>query len=87
MSMKSTWEERTPCEVLREINDLVQDDDKKSRRIRKKLAYAENLVKDMALALRDCNKDALSKGTWEKNKDYEEDAKRRQSKNYRWERA
>jgi hypothetical protein len=41
----------TPCEYIRRVNDLVQGDDKNSQEIRRLLAHAENLAKNMSITL------------------------------------
>ena len=49
MSMWRTSSRRTPCEVLREINDLFQGDGDIDRIVRKKLAEVEAKTKEMSL--------------------------------------
>ena len=51
MSMNNVSGWRGPCEVLREINDLVQYDKELNRTIRTKLAEAEALAKEMSIEL------------------------------------
>jgi len=73
---------RTVCEVLREINDLVQKDSKRDKVIRKKLAEAEKMAKRMSLKLEWYNKNFIQE-EFEKNEDAEKDYKRRKKKDYK----
>ena len=45
MSMNNANYMRSPCEVLREINDLFQGDTEKDEKVRKLLAEAEAKTK------------------------------------------
>jgi hypothetical protein len=81
MSMRDTSNARTVCEVLREINDLVQSDSKRDKVIRKKLAEAEGMAKKMSLKLLEYNQDVF-KDYWKENPDKEADLKIRMSKRY-----
>ena len=51
MSMNNANYMRSPCEVLREINDLFQGDSEKDELVRKLLAEAEAKTKRMSIEL------------------------------------
>jgi len=51
MSMNNVSAWRGPCEVLREINDIVQYDKELNRTIRYKLAEVEQMAKNMSIEL------------------------------------
>ena len=51
MSMNNANYMRSPCEVLREINDLFQGDTEKDEKVRKLLAEAEAKTKRMSIEL------------------------------------
>lgn len=65
MSMWRTSTYRSPCEVLREINDLFQGDTDIDRIVRKKLADVEAKTKDMSIHLSKYEPDYYKK--WELN--------------------
>ena len=75
MTLRSANGARTVCEVLREINDVMQGEPKHLA-VLAKLREAEAMCKKMALKLYDYNKN-YDKGWWDANPDYEEDLKRR----------
>ena len=79
MSMWRTSEFRTPCEVLREINDIFQEDDELDQVVRKKLAEVEAKTKEMSLFIDKYDKKFHQR--WERNKDATNDFLRRQSDN------
>ena len=81
MSMRDASNARTICEVLREINDICQGNDKRDKAIRKKLAEAERMAKKMSYKLLEYNREIFV-DYWEENKDKEKDLKNRMSKNY-----
>jgi hypothetical protein len=81
MSLRKADETRTICEVLREINDIIQDDSSLVKSILPKLIEAETMAKKMAKKLVEYNKEIFS-DWWEVNSDYEEDLKRRIEKSY-----
>lgn len=62
---------RSPCEVLREINDLFQEDTEEHKLIRRLLADAESKAKDMSKHLTVYEPNYYKK--WEKNKNANED--------------
>ena len=71
----------TICEVLREINDLHQDNSIHSEQIRKLLFIAQGMAKKMNYKLLENNKD-YDKGWWKDNPNYEKNLKKRLSKDY-----
>jgi len=86
MSLRNSWANkvnkiRTICEVLREINDLHQDDSQQSKTTRKLLCDAEDMAKRMVKKLKEYNMkwDAT---WWEKNPDYEKDLDKRLNEKY-----
>lgn len=81
MSMRDASNARTVCEVLREINDLVQGRNSNDKAIRKLLSEAETMAKKMSLKLLEYNKEFFQ-DYWEKNPDKEKDLKIRMSKHY-----
>ena len=64
--MKRVNRFRTICEVLREINDLVQSDSEKDKKIRELLNEAFNMAKRIVYKLYEYNREAC-KGFWKKN--------------------
>ena len=75
-SMKYANRERTSCEVVRELFELVRDDPAAVE----KLKEIHTMAKRMSTKLYEYNKE-YDKGWWEKNPDYEEDLKRRLNEN------
>ena len=67
---------RSPCEVIREINDMFQGDTGIEKRVRKLLAEVEAKAKDMSIHLSKYEENYYKK--WEKNLDANEDFLRRQ---------
>jgi len=80
MSLRCSSNNRTLCEVLREINDVLQDH-VIHKQILPKLIEAEKMGKRMAGKLMEYNKQVFA-DWWEKNPDYEADMKLRLNKNY-----
>ena len=76
MSMWRTSAYRTPCEVLREINDLFQGDDDFSKLIRLKLAEVESKAKEMSLFIDKYDKKFHQR--WDMNVDSSDDFNLRQ---------
>ena len=71
---------RSPCEILRKINDLCQGDNPKDNEIRVLLAEFESKTKRLA---RELNKHDKSWGTWwDKNEDFDKEAEMRLKDNY-----
>jgi hypothetical protein len=79
-SLRRANKHRTICEVLREVNDILQHTSY-HQPILVKLMEAEGMAKRMSKALYKYNK-KFDKGWWEKNPDYEKDLKKRLDENY-----
>ena len=75
MSMWRTSAFRTPCEVLREINDIFQGDEELDKIVRKKLAEVEAKTKEMSLFIDKYDKKFHER--WERNTDSDVDFLRR----------
>lgn len=80
MSLRGVYGERTLCEVLREINDLLQGN-KIHKQILPKLIECEDMAKRMSRKLRKYSRE-WDKDWWEKNKDFDEDIIRRENIRY-----
>ena len=80
MSMRSVADKRTVCEVLREINDLIQQSSL-CPKVTPLLFEAEQMCKKMTRKLYEYNKE-FDKDWWENNKNIEEKLKRRLDENY-----
>lgn len=81
MSLREVANVRTICEVLREINDLVQRDGEPDATIREKLLEAEDMAKRMSRKLVEYNKQVYA-GWWAKNPDKARDIERRLNESY-----
>jgi len=68
--MRGVGNKRTICEVLREINDLAQNDTEQDIKIRKLLAEAFHMAKKMGHKLYEYNK-KFDRGWWTKHSEYE----------------
>jgi len=79
MSMWRTSAYRSPCEVVREINDMFQGDSFQDQEVRKLLAEVEAKAKDMSIHLSEYEPNYYKH--WEKNKDANDDARFRQKDN------
>lgn len=84
MSMIKSNYMRSPCELIREINDLVQGDSEEHKRIRKLLAHTEKMTKEMSIEISKYRPDYHLVIWKQKNQDLAEDDKRRTSKNYKY---
>lgn len=84
MTMLTASTLRSPCELLRKINDLVQGDTEKEKIIRRLCAEAEHSTKRLAQELNKYKKEAW-KGWWAENKEFEKDIDRRLKPNYKQE--
>ena len=73
---------RTPCEVLREINDLFQGDEEIDRIVRKKLAEVEAKTKEMSLFIDKYDKKFHER--WKPNVDANVDAEFRETETYKY---
>jgi len=80
MSMRSVADKRTVCEVLREINDLIQQSSLRPK-VTPLLFEAEQMCKKMARKLYEYNKE-FDKDWWKNNTNIEEKLKRRLDENY-----
>jgi len=84
MTMKTASKFMTPCEALRQINDLCQGDNDKDNQIRELLSNFEILVKKLAKEVNNRNGEKISDKWWEENKlDWMELAKMRMSDIYK----
>ena len=81
MSMRDAAAVRTVCEVLREINDLHQENTEHDKIVRVKLCEAEDMAKRMSKKLVSYNKNVY-RGWWEKNPNYVRAVKQRLDKKY-----
>ena len=80
MSLKKANRVRTICEVLREINDVLQNSEIQ-KKILPKLIEAETMAKKMEKKLIYYNKAGFPEW-WGENPDYEKDLARRMNKRY-----
>ena len=80
MSLRNASTMRTICEVLREINDLLQGCSVHLA-VLPKLAEAERMAKKMEHKLIEYNKNGFPEW-WEENKDYEIDLRERLKTSY-----
>lgn len=80
MSLRSACEKRTICEVLREINDMLQGNPIHPK-VLPKLIEAEKMAKKMAGKLVEYNKEIFATW-WEANPEYEADLQRRLNESY-----
>jgi len=81
--MRTASEWRTPCEILRMINDLCQGTDDKDIKIRLLTAEGEKLTKMLAKEVSRSNPPFLKKrGLWKPNIGWRSLLKRRLESNY-----
>jgi len=84
MTMKTASEFMTPCEVLRQINDLCQGDTDKEKEIRALLSQFELLAKRMAQEINNREGPKIRDEWWEESTfNWKELAKIRISKLYK----
>lgn len=83
MSMNNANYLRSPCEVIREINDMFQGDSEKEKKVRELLAEAESKTKRMSIELSKYDK-TYHKGWWERIKDFEKRMKQRTHPDYKF---
>jgi len=76
MSMREANKLRTICEVLREINDLFNENNASKQTVVPLIKEAEKMAAKMARKLYEYNKE-FDKDWWEENKDYEQDLLKR----------
>lgn len=81
MTMRGAANQITICEVLREINDLHQENSEHDNIIRQKLFVAETMAKKMSNKLLQYNKRVFA-GWWKRNKNYEKTLRKRLNKRY-----
>ena len=81
MTMRTASTRRSPCELLRKINDLCQGDNPKDNEIRLLAAECEKKVKRLARELNKHDKEVW-KRWWELNKTFKDDVDRRLDDNY-----
>jgi len=82
MSMWKTSVYRSPCEVLRKINDMFQGDTEKDKTVRRLLAEAESKAKDMSIHLSEYEPNYFMK--WDLNKEANRDDAFRSRKEYKY---
>ena len=82
MSMWKTSVYRSPCEVLRKINDMFQGDTEKDKTVRRLLAEAESKAKDMSIHLSEYEPNYFMK--WDLNKEANCDDEFRSRKEYKF---
>lgn len=82
--MRTAHTERTPCEVIRKINDHFQSDSECDRKIRLLCAEAERGTKRLAQELNKYKKNAW-KGWWGKNHEFKKDVENRLRDDYKQE--
>jgi len=79
--MKRSPPVRTVCEVLRDINDLHQEQTEHDKKVRVMLMDAEDMCKRMSEQLYKYNKKIFA-GWWKRNPDFEKKLKNRLSERY-----
>ena len=84
MTMRTASPFRSPCEIIRKINDLFQGDDRIDRKVRELCAEAEKGSKQLAQELNKYKKEAW-KGWWAENKTYQKDVVNRLRDDYKQE--
>jgi len=82
MSMNRTSPYRSPCEILRKINDMFQGDTELDKRIRRLLAESESKAKDMSTHLSVYEPKYFEK--WDLNKEANRDDAFRSRKEYKY---
>ena len=85
MSMRDSSPKLTPCELIREINDLCQGDTKKEERIRELCGAAEKMTKRIAQELHKYSKEIWKDEQWWKpNIAWKQKGKRRVKDDYKY---
>ena len=83
--MRDSSPKATPCELIREINDLCQGDSKKDKDIRALCGAAEKMTKRIALELHRYSKEIWKDEKWWKpNIAWKAKGKRRSRSNYKY---
>jgi hypothetical protein len=80
MSLRSASKLRTICEVIREVNDILQNKEI-HKEILPKLIEIEYMAKKMEKKLLEYNRNGFP-DWWKENKDYEKDLEKRIDKSY-----
>jgi len=84
MTMRTASPMRSPCEIIRKINDIFQGDSDIDKKVRLLCAEAEKASKQLAVELNKYKKEAW-KGWWAENKTYLEDVDNRIRDDYKQE--
>jgi hypothetical protein len=79
MTMRTGWDKRSPCELLRKINDLCQEVNDKDNEIRKLCAECEKKVKLLA---RQVPHQKRNEWKWEDNPGWEKEVELRLRDDY-----
>jgi len=82
MTIRTASTLRSPCEILRKINDRFQGDSERDKEIRALCQEAERATKKLAQELNKYKKEAW-RGWWKANEQFKEDVKLRLSDNYK----
>ena len=82
MSMNKSNSWRSPCEVLREINDLFQGDDELDQKVRMLLAECEYMTKHMSIELSKYKPNYHKR--WPRKKGWDKDDARRKQSDYKY---
>ena len=82
MSMNNNSAYRSPCEILRKINDMFQGDNEKDKKIRELLAECEEKSKQMSIDLHRHRPDYYAR--WDKNTTQIKDQEFRKSNGYKF---
>lgn len=82
MTMRTASPFRSPCEILRKINDMFQGDSRIDKKVRMLCAEAEKGSKQLAQELNHHKKEAW-KGWWAINKTYNTDIINRLREDYK----
>lgn len=72
----------SPCELLRQLNDLFQGDTAFDKQMRDKLAQIEVMTKELSIRLD--KHEPHFQHSWKNNPTYQEDYKRRKDVNYKF---
>lgn len=82
MSMTRTSMYRSPCEIIRKINDMFQGDGAKDKRVRELLSECEEKAKYMSIELTKYVPNFYN--VWDKNKTANRDDEFRSRNNYKY---
>ena len=84
MTMRTASPMRSPCELIRKINDLFQGESELDKTVRLLCAEAEKGTKRIAQELNKYKKNAWA-GWWAKNKEFQKDIDNRLRDGYKQE--